>query len=150
MANSAAWIEWLVQSQFSRHEQCQQWIQETYADRRILLIDATRLKTLDGTGDDLRLHWCYDLLGSQMLQVTVTDRHQAEGLGHFQVHKGDIVVLDAGYPIASTVREAIAQKADVVVRTTANHLRLATEKGETIKLKDRIKRYPYGSTPRDG
>jgi len=146
VANSAAWIEWLVQSQFSGHEQCPQWIRETYADRRILLIDATRLKLPGGTGDDLRLHWCSDLLGSQMLQVTVTDRHQAEGLGHFQVGQGDIVVLDAGYPVASTVREAIGQKADVVVRTTASHLHLETEEAETIKLKDRIKRYAFGAT----
>jgi hypothetical protein len=79
-----------------------------------MLIDATRLKTVGGTGDDLRLHWSYDLLSGQTHQVEITDHHEGESLSHFQLQKGDIAVLDAGYPVPTTVQEAANQEIDVV------------------------------------
>src|SRR3989442_9428953 len=48
------------------------------------------------TGDDVRLLQSYDLRAGRMVQVQVTDRHTAEGLGHFTFQAGDTVMTDAG------------------------------------------------------
>src|SRR5687768_2134899 len=51
--------------------------------RRVLLIDATRIKQSRGTGDDWRLHLAYDLTASRLVQVTVTDRHGGEHIDYY-------------------------------------------------------------------
>ena len=79
-----------------------------------------------------------------MQQVEVTDRHQAEGLARFRLRPGDIAVMDAGYPVGTTVEQAKSQQIDVVVRATNSHLRLETEAGKRIDLKKRIRTVPHG------
>src|SRR5205085_9254970 len=87
---------------------------------RVLLIDATRLKTLGGTGDDVRLHQSYDLRAGRMEQVQLTDRHAAEGLGHVTFRAGDTVMTDAGYPVASSVEVTQQSQSVLGQRTTAS------------------------------
>src|SRR5437667_3817828 len=41
--------------------------------------------------------------------VEVTDRQSAEGLHHFALHPGDIVVTDAGYQLGSSVQQGRAE-----------------------------------------
>jgi len=65
--------------------------------KRIVLIDATRLKAPGGTGDDWRAHLSYDLLAGRLLDVKVTDRHTAEGFTLLLLQPGDLVVSDRGY-----------------------------------------------------
>jgi IS4 transposase len=148
LSQSAAWINWLVRAMLRGPKPDLAWLGPGQRQRRIMLIDATRIKTVGGTGDDLRLHWAYDLIGGQTEQVEITDHHDAESLRHFRLKKGDIAVQDAGYPVPTTVEEAEKQGIDVVLRVTASHLRLETEEGKVIKLKDQIKRQPYAQTRR--
>lgn len=146
--NSASWIDWLVRDLLKGGPmESAEFIPEKRGGR-IMLIDATRLKTVGGTGDDVRMHWAYNLLARQTEQVEITDHHNAESLGHFRLRKGDIAVLDAGYPVPTTVEEAYTQGIDIVLRTTESHLRLETEEGQVINLKERIKRQAYGETSR--
>jgi hypothetical protein len=86
--------------------------------RRVLLVDATRLRQIGGSGDDWRVHLAYDLLAGRMAQVRVTDRTGAEQLAHFELHKGDIVVGDSGYGYRKHVAYAQATQADLVLRVT--------------------------------
>jgi hypothetical protein len=65
--------------------------------RRVLRIDATRLRQIGGTGDDWRVHLADDLLAGRMQQVRVSDRKGAEKLAHFELQAGDIAVGDSGY-----------------------------------------------------
>lgn len=65
--------------------------------RRILLVDATRLAQLGGSGDDWRVHLADDLLAARMGQVVVTDQKGAEQLAHFDPQPGAILVGDCGY-----------------------------------------------------
>jgi len=65
--------------------------------KRIVLIDATRLKEPGGTGDDWRAHLGYDLLAGRLLDVKLSDRHTAEGFTLFLLRPGDLVVADRGY-----------------------------------------------------
>jgi Transposase DDE domain len=144
MQQSAVWIAWILCELLSVQD-TPSWL-ETDKQRasRILLIDATRLSVPAGTGDDVRLHWSYDLLSGRTQQVAISDRHQAEGLGWFKLRAGDITVTDAGYPVGSTVQIVLNQHADAITRTTVSHLRLETQAGERIDLKSRLLRQPYG------
>jgi DDE family transposase len=144
MQHSAVWITWLLCELLSV-QSSPSWLEPSKPRaNRILLIDATRLSIPGGTGDDVRLHWSYDLLSGRTQEVAISDRHQAEGLGWFKLQAGDITVTDAGYPAGSTVAIVLKQHADAVTRTTASHLRLETEHGERIDLKSQLKRQPYG------
>jgi DDE family transposase len=84
--------------------------------RRLLLVDATRLRQLGGSGDDWRAHLAYDLSAGRMAQVCVTDRKGAEKLSHFDLQADDIVVGDSGYGYRKHVAYAREKHADVVLR----------------------------------
>jgi len=102
MQKSAVWIAWLLCELLSV-QSAPSWL-DTPRANRILLIDATRLRIPGGTGDDVRLHWSYDLLSGKTQEVAISDRHQAEGLSWFKLLPGDITVTDAGYPAGTTVQ----------------------------------------------
>jgi hypothetical protein len=84
--------------------------------RRVLLIDATRLRQIGGSGDDWRTHLAYDLYAGRMAQVKLTDRKGAEKLSHFELQADDIAVGDNGYGYRTHVAYAREQHADVVLR----------------------------------
>jgi hypothetical protein len=84
--------------------------------RRILLVDATRLAQLGGTGDDWRVHLVYDLLSARMGQVVVTDQKGAEQVAHFDPQPGDILVGDCGYGYRKNVAFAHRKHSDSVLR----------------------------------
>jgi len=84
--------------------------------RRVLLVDATRLRQIGGSGDDWRTHLAYDLYAGRMAQVKVTDRKGAEKLCHFDFQADDIVVGDSGYGYRKHVAYAKQKQADVVLR----------------------------------
>jgi hypothetical protein len=86
--------------------------------RRLLLVDATRLRQIGGSGDDWRAHLAYDLYAGRMAQVKVTDRKGAEKLVHFDLQADDIVVGDSGYGYRKHVAYAQQKQADVVLRVT--------------------------------
>ena len=132
---SRAWIAWLLSSVLGSGQR-PAWL-PAHA-QRILIVDATRFKTPGGTGDDVRLHQCYDLHSGRMVQVQVTDRHQAESLRHFTFQAGDLVVTDAGYPLASGVEETQEQQAGLVQRISAFLVHLTNEQGQVIALKEQV------------
>jgi hypothetical protein len=88
----------------------------TLEQRRIRLVDATRLAQLGGSGDDWRVHLVYDLLAARMGQVVVTDQKGAEQLAHFDPQPRDILVGDCGYGYRKNVAFARTQQADSVLR----------------------------------
>jgi DDE family transposase len=88
----------------------------TTRQRRIRLVDATRLAQLGGCGDDWRVHLVYDLLAARMGQIVVTDQKGAEQLAHFDPQPGDILVGDCGYGYRKNVAFAHRKQADSVLR----------------------------------
>jgi hypothetical protein len=104
------------------------------AHRRVLLIDATRLKQRGGTGDDWRVHVAYDLTVGRLAQVVLTDRHGGEHIDHYLIHPGDILVADNGYGYRRTVLSATAQQADVVLRITPATCPLLTVAGQPFDV----------------
>ena len=139
LERSRAWIGWLL-GELLGVQQTPDWLPQ--GPGRVLLIDATRFKTLGGTGDDVRLHQSYDLRAGRMEQVQLTDRHQAESLTHFAFRAGDVVVNDAGYQVGRSVEVTQQSQSVLLQRTTASQLHVEEQGGQTISLKARIKHVP--------
>jgi hypothetical protein len=127
LRKSSAWLLWLLSDLLAAPPAPQSVAQQ--ARGRVLLIDATRLRQPGGTGDDWRLHTAYDLRAGRLAQVTVTDRHVAEGLEHFALRPGDLAVADNGYGYRRSVATAVQQHADVVLRITPSTFPLETAAG---------------------
>jgi len=100
--------------------------------RRVLLIDATRLRQIGGSGDDWRAHLAYDLCAGRMQQVRVTNRKGAEKLTHFELQSGDIAVGDSGYGYRKQLSYARSQHADVVLRVCLATFPLEHEHGQAF------------------
>ena len=137
-----AWIGWLVGALIGS-QACPGWLPKMAG--RILLVDASRLKIPAGNGDDVRLHCAYDLQAGRLVQVEVTDQHSAEGLSHFSLRKGDVVVTDAGYQLGSCVQQEEQQEAFGVHRFSPQSVRLEREDGKKIDLKRLVKHQKYGT-----
>ena len=108
------WLLWLLGELLAAEVSCAPDLLERR--RRLLLVDATRLRQIGGSGDDWRAHLAYDLLAGRMAQVRVTDRKGAEKLAHFELQADDIVVGDSGYGYRKHVAYAKQNQADVVLR----------------------------------
>lgn len=100
--------------------------------RRVLLIDATRLRQIGGTGDDWRVHLAYDLLAGRMQQVRVTNRKGAEKLSHFELRPLDIAVGDSGYGYRKQLASARTNQADVVLRVCLATFPLEQQDGQVF------------------
>lgn len=100
--------------------------------RRVLLIDATRLRQIGGTGDDWRVHLAYELLAGRMGQVRLTNRKGAEKLSHFDLQAGDIAVGDSGYGYRKQLACARASFAAVVLRVCLATFPLEQEDGHVF------------------
>ena len=68
-----------------------------HRQRRVRVVDATRLAQVGGTGDDGRAHRWYGRLAGRMGPVGVTDQHVAARLAHVAGQPDDSVVADGGY-----------------------------------------------------
>jgi hypothetical protein len=136
------WISWRLRA-FIGSQQSPDWLPRMAG--RILLVDASRLKVPAGSGDDVRMHSAYDLSAGRLEQVEVTDCHSAEGLHHFALRKGDVVVTDAGYLLGSSVQQGQAHGASGVHRVSNHQVRLEREDGKKIDLKRLVKHQKYGT-----
>ena len=101
---------------------------------RVLLIDASTLKQVGGSGDDWRWHTAYDLIAGRLAQVVVTDHTQGEKLDHFELEVGDIVVSDGGYGYRSSVAAVKKKQADGVFRIHPDTFPLEDKFGQPLDL----------------
>jgi hypothetical protein len=92
LEQSQLWIAWLLSELLGVHQRLA-WLPKGVG--RVRIGDATRWRTLGGTGDDVRLHQSYDLATGKMDQVQWTNRYQAESLSHFSLGEG---VCQLGLP----------------------------------------------------
>ncbi|PID61603.1 MAG: hypothetical protein CSB44_06090 [Gammaproteobacteria bacterium] len=61
---------------------------------RFLLIDGSTVQTPGATGTSWRLHIAMNLIEQRLQQVALTNEKKGEGLEHFSLDSGDVVVLD--------------------------------------------------------
>lgn len=101
---------------------------------RVLIVDATCIRQIGGTGDAWRLHTAYDLRAGRLCQVTITDRHGGEELAYDQLQAGDLVIADRGYGFRCSVALAAQQQAFVVLRCVLKSFPVEDEEGRAIDL----------------
>jgi len=114
LRNANPWLLWLLGELLAAEVACAPDL--ALRQRRICLVDATRLCQIGGSGDDWRAHLCFDLLAGRMGQVIVTERHTAERMQHFAIQEGDIYVGDGGYGYRNNLVYVRAKHADGVLR----------------------------------
>src|SRR6266516_2664294 len=78
------WIKWLLGSLIGS-QQSPDWLPKTAG--RVWLIDASRVKTPAGSGEDVKVHSAYNLGAGRLEAVEVSDRHSAEGVHRFSNHQ---------------------------------------------------------------
>jgi hypothetical protein len=128
LRNASPWLLWLLGELLAAEVACAPDLAQH--QRRICLVDATRLTHIGGSGDDWRTHLCFDLLAGRMSQVKVTDRHTAERMRHFAVKKGDIYVGDSGYGYRNNLVYVHTKQGDVVLRIHPNTFPLEDAAGQ--------------------
>jgi Transposase DDE domain len=133
LRKSRAWLLWLLAALLAGPA-LPDLPASPQAGRRVLLIDATRLKAPGGSGDDWRLHTAYDLRAGRLVQVSLSDRHGAEALERFVLSAGEIVVADAGSGYRRAVVWVLSQQAEVVVRIHPSAFPLLDEQGEPLDV----------------
>jgi Transposase DDE domain len=104
------------------------------AMKRVVLIDATRLKEPGGKGDDWRVHLGYDLLAGRLLDVKVSDGHTAEGFTLFVLQADDLVVADRGYCRRKQLAYVLQAGAQLVVRLAVHQVPLLDGHGEPFDV----------------
>lgn len=118
LRNASPFLLWLLGELLAAEVACAPDLAQR--QRRICLVDATRLTHIGGSGDDWRTHLCFDLLAGRMSQVKVTDRHTAERMRHFAIKPGDIYVGDSGYGYRNNLLYVRSKQGDVVLRIHPN------------------------------
>jgi hypothetical protein len=121
--HSTAWARWvlgaLVQpSSYGRPGPAQ--------PLRIRVIDASMVRMKSPRGRSARLHCRYDLREQRLDQVVISDEHQGEGLQHFGLEPGDLIVADRWYCRPTTLQRVRAAQAQLLVRWHSNNLPLTT------------------------
>lgn len=132
LQHSAAWLQWLASTLLTIPQVT--WLPQQVRGR-VLLIDATMLRWLGGTGDDLRLHLAVDLLAGQLAQVVLTDQHGGEHVRHFTLQVGDLAVLDGGYGYRDRLATIQQAGADGVLRIYPSTFPLETVQGQRLDLR---------------
>jgi len=132
LRNANPWLLWLLGELLAAQVACAPDL--AHKKRRICLVDATRLRQEGGSGDDWRLHLCFDLLAGRMSEVLVSDCHSAERMRHFAPKQGDIYVGDSGYGYRNNLLYVRSKQADVVLRMHPNTFPLEDAAGRSFDV----------------
>jgi len=111
---------------------------------RIILVDATRIKQVGGTGDDWRVHSAYDMRARRLIQVHVTDKHTAESLQHFRLQRFDLLIADRGYGYRKNIAYAYQQQAYVILRFVPSTCPLLDRRGQPLDVVAWLKQVKKG------
>lgn len=137
---ATSWLLWLVQALLAAAPTEQALSLPTGFAGRIYLVDATHLRTWQRTGETRRLHLSYDLLGSRIHHILLTDHQVGERLGHFPPQPGDITVADSAYCRRAAHLSHLEAGAEVVVRLHWANVPLQQETGALFDLSGWLKR----------
>ena len=113
--------------------------ENTSVQMTVKLVDGSIVRQSGALQSQQRIHMCYNLNENTMEQIRVTDLHTAESLSVFCMHKGDLILADAGYGKAANYLEARRQGADVILRITPSHISVYDADGNKLSILDRIK-----------
>jgi hypothetical protein len=96
---------------------------------RIRLIDASMIRSRACQGDMYDLHTSYALVERRLDQIVISDHHSSEGVPHFALHPGEILVADRGYCRRKTLAQVRAAEGELIVRWHSTNLPLMRREG---------------------
>jgi hypothetical protein len=143
LKGATAWLLWLLGALLSGPQVVDER-RTPAALGRIILVDATRLKQVGGTGDDWRVHSAYDLRQGLLIQVHVADKHTAESLQHFQLQRFDLLIADRGYGYRKNIAYAYKQRAYVLLRFAPSTCPLLDRYGQSLDIVAWLKQVKKG------
>jgi hypothetical protein len=97
---------------------------------RLILIDGSSLSVPGADGTSYRLHLAIDLVKLNILHIELTDKHVGEGLMHYPLREGDIVVVDRGYNLPNQIIEISDKGTLITLRLNPNSMRLYSVGGK--------------------
>ena len=110
------WLEWLMTELIGQPASGKQDPVDASHGYRVWLVDGTHVGQEGGTGDDWRLHICYDWLAGRLISRSVTDKQAAEGFWHVPNAPRTIRVADRAYGYRDELLECSDGNQEAVVR----------------------------------
>lgn len=116
LRQAGKWFEWLSQ------QLMRQWIQKQPeivlgAQRRIRLVDATRVKEPGPTGSSWCVHYSITLPQLHCCEMHVLDKHgNGETFKRFEVQEGDLFIGDRAYGAPTGIAYVLERGGDVITR----------------------------------
>lgn len=142
LRQSVTWLEGLV-----AHLLREQVVKCDLPAVRLRLLDATVISRPGSKGSDWRIHMSLNLGEMQVDDFTLTDDRGGEGLHHFILIPGDIVVADRAYSYRKSLSLLLAQGASCVVRVRWTNLAGYTYQGDAFSVIDWLQRTFSTPTP---
>jgi len=128
------WFEW------TSRELMQQWVRHQPevvlgSQRRIRLVDGTRVKEPDPTGSSWCVHYSITLPDLQCCEMQVHDKHgNGETFKRFKVKKDDLFVGDRAYGTSPGIAHVLQRQGEVLTRFGWRHLPLWSKPGRRFDL----------------
>lgn len=116
LRQSRRWLEWLMTELIGSPASGKQSQADGSHGYRVWLVDATHVGEEGGTGNDWRLHTCYDWLAGRLASLKVTDVQGAEGFWHLPDAPRTIRVADRAYGYRDELLESCDHDQQAVVR----------------------------------
>jgi hypothetical protein len=132
LVQSSAWLLWLLGDLLAPPPPPLRLVPRAHGN--ILLVDATYLRQLGGSGDDWRLHTAYNFTAGRLVQVTLTDRSGGEHLGYYRLQPGDIVIADNGYGYRRSVATVRKQQSHLVIRVRPATFPFEQAEGQVVDV----------------
>lgn len=117
-------------------------LEPVLSGRPVRLVDATTVKEPGKTGSQWRLHYSLRLpsLECDYFELTpARGKDTGEKLGRFTVHRGEVILADAGYSHPPGIAAVTGHGGDVCVRLNPASVPLLDEHGHPFPLLDRLR-----------
>jgi hypothetical protein len=109
---------------------------------RLRLIDATCVSQPGSTGTDWRVHLGWELGGTGIDSIEVTDAKGGESLDRFSIGPGELAVADRGYAHRAGMWGVTQTGGDFIVRLNWQNVPLLHRNGETFDLLAALRALP--------
>jgi len=129
LRQSRSWLEGLVSAILQERTGMREW-----PCVRICLVDATSISRPGHAGTDWRVHLSLNLAQMQPQQIRLSDAKTGEGLRHFTLQPGEILIADRAYGHANSLAEVLTQQAGCVVRMRWSDLARYQQQGQPFDV----------------
>jgi hypothetical protein len=106
--------------------------------KRLLVIDATTVSGPGAKQTDYRLHISIDLIGLEIIEVKITDKHSCESLQNFSFQQGDLVIADRAYAHVNKMALMVEAGVNVICRISSHNCPLFSQDQQKFQLLEQL------------